>query len=77
MKTFKVTYQDKAVQWHIEYFEAACWMDAIIMAFSRKPAEYKLIYLECRSDEVEPEFFTDDFKAFVKEESEKKDAKEV
>lgn len=66
MKLFKVTYQDKATQWHIEYFEAACWEDAIVTAFSRKPADMKLIYLECRSDKIEPEFFTDDFKKLIR-----------
>lgn len=62
MKLFKVVYQDKALKRHINYWEAECWADAVVMAFSRKPAEMKLIYIECHSDKVEPEFFTEDFR---------------
>ena len=67
MKLFKVVYQDKAVQQHINYWEAECWADAIVMAFSRKPAEMKLIYIECHSDKMESDFFSDDFKTLIEE----------
>lgn len=62
---FKVVYQDIALQRHINYWEAGGWADAIIMAFSRKPADMKLIYIECHSDKVDPEFTKTDFKTFL------------
>ena len=66
MKLFKIVYQDKALQRQINYWEAECWEDAIIMAFSRKPAEQKLLYIECHSDTIDPEFMTDEFKEKIK-----------
>ena len=67
MNLFKVVYQDGALRRHINYWEAECWADAIVMAFSRKPAEYKLIYIECHSDEVEPDFMRTDFKSLIED----------
>lgn len=47
MTRFKITYQDRALIMHDEIWEAPSWEDAIIMAFSRKPAEWKLMGIEC------------------------------
>lgn len=67
MSLFKVAYQDRAVQRYINYWEAECWTDAIVMAFSRKPAEMKLVYIECHSDEIEPDFMKTDFRNLIED----------
>jgi hypothetical protein len=46
MKRFKITYQDRALNKYDEIWEAQSWEDAIIMAFSRKRADWKLIGIE-------------------------------
>lgn len=50
MNRFKITYQDRTVNKHFEIFEAPSWEDAVIMAFSRKKAEWKLLTIECLAD---------------------------
>ena len=46
MKRFKFTYQDRALNKHIEIWKAQSWTDAIVLAFSLKKAEWKLLSVE-------------------------------
>lgn len=46
MRRFKITYQDRALNKHVEIWEAQSWEDAIILAFSLKKAEWKLLGIE-------------------------------
>lgn len=46
MIRFKFTYQDRALNKHIDIWGAKSWEDAIRLAFSRKPAEWKLLSIE-------------------------------
>lgn len=46
MIRFKFTYQDRALNKHVEIWNAQSWEDAIILAFSLKKAEWKLLMVE-------------------------------
>ena len=50
MKTFKSTYQDKALNIRSVEYESVQWAEAICLAFSHKKAEEKLITIECIKD---------------------------
>ena len=52
MLRFKFTYQDRALNKHIEIWRAKDWTDAIVLAFSLKKAEWTLLKVECLADEI-------------------------
>jgi hypothetical protein len=43
---FKVTYQDKTLNRTSIEIEAACWEEAIPVAYENKRADQKIIYIE-------------------------------
>lgn len=53
MIRFKFTYQDRALNKHVEIWNAQSWEDAIILAFSLKKAEWKLLMVECIPEGVD------------------------